>query len=159
MWILLPTTCAFTLWRTTCAFTLCCLKTMFTGAQKSRFWDRWNDFLNNRAIAAYLFMEYFLCLWCIVIFNHYLTQTAHFHFPKVWVNCSTPYNRIEHSTGYTISAIDKERGYYELSVLYMERRFNIYPIIWRYLQLFEDTYCIFKYLKISLIHMSLSSNN
>ena len=23
----------------------------------------------------------------------------------------TPYNRIEHSTGYTISAIDSERGY------------------------------------------------
>ena len=27
------------------------------------------------------------------------------------VRLLTPYNRIEHSTGYTISAIDSERGY------------------------------------------------
>ena len=38
-------------------------------------------------------MEYFLCLWFIAIFIHYLTQKAHFHFPKLvkflsfWVNC------------------------------------------------------------------------
>ena len=61
---------------------------------KSRFWDCLNGFLNNRAIATYLFMEYFLCLWCIAIFIHYLTQKAHFHIPKLvifmifWVNCS-----------------------------------------------------------------------
>ena len=61
---------------------------------ETRFWDRWNGFLNNRAIAAYLFMKYFLCLWCIVISIHYLTQKTHFHFPKFvnvlsfWVNCS-----------------------------------------------------------------------
>ena len=55
---------------------------------KKSFWDRWNGFLNNRAIAAYLFMEYFLCVWCIAIFVHYLTQKAHFHFPKV-VNVSS----------------------------------------------------------------------
>ena len=42
---------------------------------------------------------------------------------------NTPYNRIEHSTGYIISAIDSERDYLELSVLYKERRFNIYSII------------------------------
>ena len=51
--------------------------------------------------------------------------------------------------------MDSERGYLELSLLYMERRFNIYLIIWRYLQLFED---IFKYLKISLIRLKISSN-
>ena len=74
-------------------FTLCGLKTMFTGALKVCFWDCWNGFLNNRAIAVYLFMEYFLCLWFIAIFIHYLTQKAHFHFLKLvnfssfWVNC------------------------------------------------------------------------
>ena len=63
------------------------------GEIKSRFWDCWNGFLNNRAIAAYLFMEYFLRLWFIAIFIHYLTQKAHFHFLKLviflsfWVNC------------------------------------------------------------------------
>ena len=36
-----------------------------------------------------------------------------------------------------------ERGYIELSLLYMERRFNIYSIIWIRPQIFED---IFKYL-------------
>ena len=61
---------------------------------KSRFRDRWNCFLNNRAIAAYFFIEYFLCLGCIVIVIHYLTQKTHFHFPKLvnissfHVNCS-----------------------------------------------------------------------
>ena len=60
---------------------------------KSRFCNCWNGVLNNRAIASYLFMEYFLCLWFIVIFIHYLTQKAHFHFQKLvifssfWVNC------------------------------------------------------------------------
>ena len=57
------------------------------------YWDCWNGFPNNPAIAAYLFMEYFLSLWFIAIFIHYLTQKAHFHFPKLvnvlsfWVNC------------------------------------------------------------------------
>ena len=37
----------------------------------------------------------------------------------------------------------------------MERRFNIYSIIWRYLQIFED---IFKYLKISSNKLKISSN-
>ena len=66
---------------------------------ETRFLDRWNGILNNRAIAAYLFMKYkkkmyFLCLWCIAICIPYLTQKAHFHFPKLvnflsfWVNCS-----------------------------------------------------------------------
>ena len=61
---------------------------------ESRFWDHWNGVWNNRAIAAYLFMKYFLCLWCIAIFIHYLTQKTHFRFPKLliflsfWVNCS-----------------------------------------------------------------------
>ena len=39
--------------------------------------------MNNRAIAAYLFMKYFLCLRFIAIFIHYLIQKAHFHFPKL----------------------------------------------------------------------------
>ena len=55
---------------------------------KSRFGDCLNGFLNNGAIAAYLFMEYFLCLWFIAIFILYLTRKAHLHFPKL-VNFSS----------------------------------------------------------------------
>ena len=42
--------------------------------------------------------------------------------------------------------MDSERGYLELSLLYMEGRFNIYSNIWTYLQVL-----IFKYLKKSSI--------
>ena len=57
--------------------------------------------------------------------------------------------------GYVNPVMDSERGYLiELSLLYVECRLNIYSIIWRYLQLFED---IFKYLKISAIHLKISS--
>ena len=34
--------------------------------------------------------------------------------------------------------MDNERGYLELSLFYIERRFNIYSIIWICLKLFED---------------------
>ena len=34
--------------------------------------------------------------------------------------------------------MDSDRGYLELSLLYMERRINKYSIIWRYLQLVVD---------------------
>ena len=40
-------------------------------------------------------------------------------------------------------------------ISYMESRFNIYSIIWGYLQIFED---IFKYLKISSNKLKISSN-
>ena len=43
--------------------------------------------------------------------------------------------------------MDSERGYLELSKLYMERRFNIYSNIWKYLQLFEEIEDIFKWMK------------
>ena len=46
--------------------------------------------------------------------------------------------------------MDSERGYLELGLLYMERCFKKYQIIWRYLQLVDD---IFKNLKLSLIHL------
>ena len=46
--------------------------------------------------------------------------------------------------------MDSKIGYLELSLVYMERHVNIYSIIRRYLQLFED---IFKYSKISSIHL------
>ena len=46
---------------------------------------------------------------------------------------NTPYNLIEHSTGYVTSAINGEMGYLELSLLYMERRF-------KHIQLFEDIF-------------------
>ena len=36
--------------------------------------------------------------------------------------------------------MDSNRGYLESSLLHMERRFNIYSIIWRFLQLFEDMF-------------------
>ena len=35
--------------------------------------------------------------------------------------------------GYDKPVIDSEWGYLEISLLYMERRFEIYRIIWRYL--------------------------
>ena len=41
--------------------------------------------------------------------------------------------------------MDSDWGYLQSSLLHMERRFDIYSIIWRFLQLFED---MFKYLKI-----------
>ena len=48
--------------------------------------------------------------------------------------------------GYVTSVMDSEWGYLELSLFYMERRFNIvYSNKWRYRKLFED---IFKYLNI-----------
>ena len=34
--------------------------------------------------------------------------------------------------------MDSEMGCLELSFLYMERRFNIYSVMCRYVQLFED---------------------
>ena len=51
------------------------------------------------------------------------------NFLESWTTITaitTSYNRIEDSTRYVTSAIDSERGYLELSLLYMERRFNIY---------------------------------
>ena len=48
------------------------------------------------------------------------------------------------------------RGYKEISLLHMEHRFNIYSIISKYIQLFDD---VFKYLKIFEIHLKISSNN
>ena len=52
--------------------------------------------------------------------------------------------------------VDSEMDYLELSLLYMEHRFNIHSIIRRHLHLIEN---IFKYLKISLIPLKISSNN
>ena len=45
--------------------------------------------------------------------------------------------------------MDSERGYLELSLLYMEHRLNIYSIIWRYilyLQMFEDIFNSLRYI-------------
>ena len=59
--------------------------------------------------------------------------------------------------------MDSERGYLELRLLYMERRFNIYSIIWRYLQIFEDIIIFFwRYLQIietTFNYMKIPSNN
>ena len=54
--------------------------------------------------------------------------------------------------GYVKPVMDSERVNLELSLLYMERRLNVYSIIWRYLQFLN-------YLKISLVHLKISSNN
>ena len=67
-------------------------------------------------------------------------------FAKASPHRTTKSNTLQ---GYVISVMDSERGYLEYSLLYMERRFNIYSIICRYLQLFDD---VFKILHIYLIH-------
>ena len=51
--------------------------------------------------------------------------------------------------------MDSEIGYLEFSLLYMERRFNIYSNSWRYRQLFED---IFKWMKDIFKYFNISSN-
>ena len=63
--------------------------------------------------------------------------------------CTTSHRTTESNTlqGYVTSVMDSEteRGYKEWSLLYLERHFILYSIIWICLQLFED---IFKHLKI-----------
>ena len=51
-----------------------------------------------------------------------------------------PHRTTESNTlqGYVEPVTDSERAYLKSSLLYMERRFNIYSIIRRYLQIFED---------------------
>ena len=78
--------------------------------------------------------------YCI---DRYTNETKDASYQQI-CRC-TPYNRIEHSARIRHT---RKRGYLELRLLYMKRRFNIHSIIWRYLQLFDD---IFNYLTISSI--------
>ena len=71
---------------------------------------------------------------------------------------STTHRATESNTlqEYVTSVMDSDKGNLELSLVYMERRFNIYSIIWGHLQLIDDIFHIFEDIFNSL---KTSSNN